>query len=174
MVLDAVLGPLTQGSIPPARLQLAREAPLPDVQKPDCLPAKELLTNHRRIGLVPAQFAVDGPRAKAAPRYHVLIAEQLRNDGYDVVVDKDIDGAWDAERNAAGGFYDPQTGAFDEVRWRSRAGGSSLISEGATTSMPSSSPSSSRSSLPLPEAWPSGMAPKHSRLSWPARASANT
>lgn len=118
-VLEVVLGPLARGSIPATGpLQLPREAPLPDLAPAEYVDADTLNRQYKRIGLMPAQFAGDAERVKAAPRYQALIAEQLRKHGYDVVLADEAASAWEAERRAAGGFYDPATGARDEARWR--------------------------------------------------------
>jgi len=80
------------------------------------LPREQLLARYPRLTLAPLELSDMPQRDTVRLRYRDALTQQLTRLGFQVVGSEEYGRLWDAERTAAGGYYDPFTGRLDEAK----------------------------------------------------------
>jgi hypothetical protein len=114
--LALALDPLIKGKISPLP-KVARLPPPPPEPGGAGTPSREdLLARFPRLVL--ASLGLDGikQRDQVRLRYRELLTQKLTQLGFEVISGDDYDRLWEAERTAAGGYFDPFTGRLDVAK----------------------------------------------------------
>lgn len=121
--LAIALGPLLGASDPAAAAKIAvGPVEVPDDAPALSIPRAELFANFSKVALAPLDVAEIAQRAEVQARYRQGLEKRLGELGLAVTGGEDYGPLWDAERAAAGGFFDPFTGRRDEDRLRTARG----------------------------------------------------
>jgi hypothetical protein len=118
--LALALGPLIGNTDPAAAAKIA----VGPVEVPDSAPAlkiprEELLGQYGKVALAPLAIAEISQHVEVQARYRQALEKSLGELGLTVTGGDSYAQLWEAERTAAGGFFDPFTGRRDEDRMRS-------------------------------------------------------
>ena len=112
------LDPLLNGRASPSPKVARLPPPSPAAGAASTPSREELLARFPRLLLASLELEVIKQRDTVRLRYRDLLKQKLTQLGFEVVSGDDYDRLWDAERTAAGGYFDPFTGKLDEAKLR--------------------------------------------------------
>jgi hypothetical protein len=114
--LSLALDPLLLGTEPhPADIPSAPATSV-GTHAAAALSREPLLARYPRLALAPLELSDIPQRDAVRVRYREALTRQLTQLGFQVVGTDEYGKLWEAERTAAGGYYDPFTGRPDEAK----------------------------------------------------------
>ncbi|HKE42976.1 MAG TPA: hypothetical protein VKB41_00415 [Steroidobacteraceae bacterium] len=116
--LSIALDPLVGGSTAPAPAHIAgapaMQADAAGAQRSMSL--EEVAARFPRVALAPLALGEMAQHEAVTLRYREALMQKLRQLGFEVVGGDEYGPLWEAERTAAGGYFDPVTGRPDEAK----------------------------------------------------------
>jgi hypothetical protein len=116
--LSLALDPLLYGKVSALPKVTTLPAPVREASAPPKVSREEVLAHFPRIALGSLDLAEISQADELKLRYRDALTKKLTELGFEVVGGNDYEKLWNAEREAAGGYFDPFTGRFDEVKFR--------------------------------------------------------
>lgn len=115
--LSLALDPLLLGSVPASTKIASAPAAGPDATGAALQASRDAVLAHfPRVALAPLDLGEIEQHEEVGLRYRESLMEKLAQLGFKVVGGEDYGRLWDAERVAAGGYFDPFTGKLDESK----------------------------------------------------------
>jgi hypothetical protein len=116
--LSLALDPLLYGKVSALPKVTTLPAPMREANAPPKVSREEVLAHFPRIALASLDLSEIKQSDELKLRYRDALTKKLTQLGFEVVGGDDYDKLWNAEREAAGGYYDPFTGRFDELKFK--------------------------------------------------------
>jgi hypothetical protein len=114
--LSLVLDPLLHGKVAELPKVTTIPAPPRGANTTSAMSREELRAHFPRLVLASLDLGKIKQRDTVRLRYRDALTQKLTQLGFEVTAGDEYDRLWDAERAAAGGFFDPFTGKLDEAK----------------------------------------------------------
>jgi hypothetical protein len=116
--LSLALDPLLHGRASASPKVTTLPAPTPETGAAPTLLREQLLAHFPRLALASLDLEDIRQGDRVRLRYRDALTQKLTQLGFAVVNGDDYNRLWDAERTAAGGYFDPFTGRLDEAKFK--------------------------------------------------------